>query len=121
MLSFLRLAFFSPRFFKPEHDFEQRTAKRPFLLRRSLPISKSCLPRSSFAFPGRQVVPVGPDWIHETKYDGYRLRLRQGHAANYPQRPPRAFSRSLLTRANWIGSLVFCINALVSMMKIVAV
>jgi hypothetical protein len=66
-------------------------------------------------------VPVGPDWIHETEYDGYRLRLRQGRAANYPQRPPRAFSRSLLTRANWIGSLVFCINALVSMMKIVAV
>lgn len=34
-----------------------------------------CLPTASKA------VPVGPDWIHEIKYDGYRLRVeRQGKA-----------------------------------------
>ncbi|WP_247438528.1 MULTISPECIES: hypothetical protein [unclassified Bradyrhizobium] len=32
-----------------------------------------CLPTAAKA------VPVGPDWIHEIKYDGYRLRVeRQG-------------------------------------------
>lgn len=34
-----------------------------------------CLP------PAAKAVPVGPDWIHEIKYDGYRLRVeRQGKA-----------------------------------------
>lgn len=34
-----------------------------------------CLPTAAKA------VPVGPDWIHEIKYDGYRLRVeRQGRA-----------------------------------------
>ncbi|MCK1569015.1 DNA ligase [Bradyrhizobium sp. 173] len=34
-----------------------------------------CLPKAAKA------VPVGPDWIHEIKYDGYRLRVeRQGKA-----------------------------------------
>lgn len=34
-----------------------------------------CLPTAAKA------VPVGPDWIHEIKYDGYRLRVeRQGKA-----------------------------------------
>ncbi|MCS3929554.1 ATP-dependent DNA ligase [Bradyrhizobium elkanii] len=32
-----------------------------------------CLPTAA------KVVPAGPDWIHEIKYDGYRLRVeRQG-------------------------------------------
>ena len=32
-----------------------------------------CLPTAA------KVVPTGPDWIHEIKYDGYRLRVeRQG-------------------------------------------
>jgi ATP-dependent DNA ligase len=32
-----------------------------------------CLPTAAKA------VPAGPDWIHEIKYDGYRLRVeRQG-------------------------------------------
>ncbi|MET4364279.1 ATP-dependent DNA ligase [Bradyrhizobium sp. LB8.2] len=32
-----------------------------------------CLPTAAKA------VPVGPDWIHKIKYDGYRLRVeRQG-------------------------------------------
>jgi len=26
-------------------------------------------------------VPSGPDWIHEIKYDGYRLRLEPNHPA----------------------------------------
>ena len=30
-----------------------------------------CLPRKSDA------VPTGPDWLHEVKYDGYRLRLER--------------------------------------------
>ncbi|MCW1996253.1 bifunctional non-homologous end joining protein LigD [Bradyrhizobium diazoefficiens] len=34
-----------------------------------------------FCLPSRGVaVPSGPDWLHEVKYDGYRLRLeREGH------------------------------------------
>jgi bifunctional non-homologous end joining protein LigD len=30
-----------------------------------------CLPTKSDA------VPTGPDWLHEVKYDGYRLRLER--------------------------------------------
>jgi hypothetical protein len=30
-----------------------------------------CLPKSGKA------VPSGPDWLHEVKYDGYRLRLER--------------------------------------------
>ena len=30
-----------------------------------------CLPTKSTS------VPVGPDWLHEIKYDGYRLRLER--------------------------------------------
>ena len=25
----------------------------------------------------KKVVPSGPDWIHEVKYDGYRIRLER--------------------------------------------
>ena len=31
-----------------------------------------------FCLPTRgQKVPAGPDWIHEVKYDGYRMRLER--------------------------------------------
>jgi ATP-dependent DNA ligase len=31
-----------------------------------------------FCIPtAKKVVPSGPDWIHEIKYDGYRLRLER--------------------------------------------
>ena len=30
-----------------------------------------CLPTKSYA------VPTSPDWLHEVKYDGYRLRLER--------------------------------------------
>ena len=30
-----------------------------------------CLPTAA------KVVPAGPDWIHEIKYDGYRLRVER--------------------------------------------
>jgi hypothetical protein len=30
-----------------------------------------CIPTKS------TIVPVGPDWLHEVKYDGYRLRLER--------------------------------------------
>ena len=33
-----------------------------------------CLPSSGKA------VPSGPDWIHEIKYDGFRVRLERGGA-----------------------------------------
>ena len=46
-----------------------------------MPTTEFCLPT-----PGK-AVPRGPDWIHEVKYDGYRLRLeRDGDRA-------RPFSR----------------------------
>jgi ATP-dependent DNA ligase len=37
------------------------------------------LPRSPpFSLPTRATtVPTGPDWLHEIKYDGYRLRLER--------------------------------------------
>ena len=34
-------------------------------------IFEFCLPTKSDA------VPTGPDWLHEVKYDGYRLRLER--------------------------------------------
>ena len=34
-----------------------------------------CLPTKSTS------VPSGPDWLHEVKYDGYRLRLEAKAAA----------------------------------------
>jgi ATP-dependent DNA ligase len=50
-----------------------------------------CLPT------GAKVVPDGPDWIHEIKYDGYRLRVERngdrvrlitrGHPSQTSQRP----------------------------------
>ena len=31
-----------------------------------------------FCLPTRStIVPVGPEWLHEVKYDGYRLRLER--------------------------------------------
>ena len=31
-----------------------------------------------FCVPTRStIVPSGPDWLHEIKYDGYRLRLER--------------------------------------------
>jgi hypothetical protein len=39
-----------------------------------------CLPKSGKA------VPSGPDWLHEVKYDGYRLRVeRHGGVAPFEQ------------------------------------
>jgi bifunctional non-homologous end joining protein LigD len=36
------------------------------------------MPKDLFCLPtGRKVVPAGPDWIHEVKYDGYRLRVER--------------------------------------------
>jgi len=35
-----------------------------------------------FYLPTRStVVPHGPDWLHEVKYDGYRLRLKRDGTA----------------------------------------
>jgi hypothetical protein len=32
-----------------------------------------------FCIPtAKEIVPAGPDWIHEVKYDGYRGRLSRG-------------------------------------------
>jgi ATP-dependent DNA ligase len=46
-----------------------------------MPIFLECVHLSEFCLPSRGVaVPSGPDWLHEVKYDGYRLRLeREGH------------------------------------------
>jgi bifunctional non-homologous end joining protein LigD len=30
-----------------------------------------------FCLPTKSAVPTGPDWLHEIKYDGYRLRLER--------------------------------------------
>ncbi|ULK98827.1 RNA ligase family protein [Bradyrhizobium sp. I71] len=36
-----------------------------------LPALEFCLPTAA------KTVPIGPDWIHEIKYDGYRLRVER--------------------------------------------
>ena len=40
-------------------------------LGRMLKAFEFCLPT------GARAVPAGPDWLHEIKYDGYRLRLER--------------------------------------------
>jgi bifunctional non-homologous end joining protein LigD len=36
------------------------------------------LRRFEFCIPTRAtIVPRGPDWLHEVKYDGYRLRVER--------------------------------------------
>ncbi|MET3307922.1 ATP-dependent DNA ligase [Bradyrhizobium diazoefficiens] len=44
------------------------------------------MPKFEFCRPtARKVVPDGPDWIHEVKYDGYRGRLiRAGSEVKLP-------------------------------------
>jgi hypothetical protein len=53
-----------------------------------------CLPT------GAKVVPDGPEWLHEIKYDGYRLRVdRDGVRGGYDwptALKSKATSRSLL-------------------------
>ncbi len=40
-----------------------------------------CLPTKATS------VPAGPDWLHEVKYDGYRLRLEREGGACAPDHP----------------------------------
>jgi bifunctional non-homologous end joining protein LigD len=35
------------------------------------------MPQIEFCLPTTKAVPSGPDWIHEVKYDGYRLRVER--------------------------------------------
>jgi bifunctional non-homologous end joining protein LigD len=36
------------------------------------------MPRFEFCIPTRGTsVPAGPEWFHEVKYDGYRLRVER--------------------------------------------
>jgi ATP-dependent DNA ligase len=43
------------------------------------------MPKDLFCIPtAKTTVPAGPDWIHEVKYDGYRVRVESG-----AQRRPR--------------------------------
>jgi bifunctional non-homologous end joining protein LigD len=37
----------------------------------AMPIDLFCIPTA------KQAVPAGPEWIHEVKYDGYRLRVER--------------------------------------------
>jgi bifunctional non-homologous end joining protein LigD len=46
----------------------------------------------------KKVVPAGPDWIHEIKYDGYRLRVeRDGNRVRLLSK-----SMDLTDRYRWI-------------------
>jgi hypothetical protein len=45
-----------------------------------------CLPTKAAAFPS------GPDWLHEVKYDGYRL-LEERHLFSGFQNPPQHHER----------------------------
>ncbi|MET4170944.1 bifunctional non-homologous end joining protein LigD [Bradyrhizobium sp. LA6.1] len=61
--------------------------------------------RSAFEFclpTPAKVVPAGPDWIHEIKYDGYRLRVeRQGKSV-------RLFTRN---GHDWTGRFPWIVEA----------
>jgi bifunctional non-homologous end joining protein LigD len=36
------------------------------------------MPKDLFCIPtAKKAVPAGPDWIHEVKYDGYRVRVER--------------------------------------------
>jgi bifunctional non-homologous end joining protein LigD len=38
----------------------------------------AAMPKDLFCIPtAKQAVPAGSDWIHEVKYDGYRLRVER--------------------------------------------
>jgi hypothetical protein len=38
----------------------------------------AAMPKDLFCIPtAKTAVPAGPDWIHEVKYDGYRLRVER--------------------------------------------
>ena len=51
-----------------------------------------------FCIPTRAtILPTGPDWLHEIKYDGYRLRLERDGKAY-------AGSRAVGTRIRWLDS-----------------
>ena len=71
-----------------------------------------CLPT------GAKVVPDSPDWIHEIKYDGYRLRVeRDGAAADRPRAMrsarycvmmPQSASAPSMSRRAWCFSIAKC-------------
>ena len=48
-------------------------------IRRRIPVFGACLKRFfEFCLPtNATTVPSGPDWLHEVKYDGYRLRVER--------------------------------------------
>ncbi len=58
--------------------------KTKFLARKfAIPISRTYLAAMKFEFclPTRATtVPAAPEWFHEIKYDGYRLRLERDGA-----------------------------------------
>jgi ATP-dependent DNA ligase len=51
----------------PKIAGDKNAAANPYLQR----MFEFCLPT------GAKIVPDGPDWIHEIKYDGYRLRVER--------------------------------------------
>lgn len=51
-----------------------------------------CLPTAGKA------VPAGDDWIHEVKYDGYRMRVARSGKTVRARMPRDAISRARLTR-----------------------
>ncbi|MGN8549127.1 hypothetical protein ACQPTN_32445 [Bradyrhizobium sp. 13971] len=54
------------------------------------------MPKFEFCLPTvGKVVPAGPEWFHEIKYDGYRLRPR----AQWRSRPADHQGRSRLDEA----------------------
>jgi len=56
--------------------------------RRRMPILPSMRGTFEFCLPTKSdAVPTGPDWLHEVKYDGYRLRVeRDGDRLGLPTR-----------------------------------
>ncbi len=78
--------------------------------RRSHPYLSRMFKSFEFCLPTRSTtVPSGPDWLHEVKYDGYRLRLerdgdrvrlitRSGH--NWTERYPWIVEAARKVRQN---------------------
>jgi ATP-dependent DNA ligase len=87
---------------------ESQTSVRMPILQAVPAIFSTMQPIFNFCLPTKpDAVPTGPDWLHEVKYDGYRLRLeRDGDRVrlitpggyNWADRYPRIAEAALKNR-----------------------
>ena len=68
--------------FDLKFDFEQGHREAALFSEAVAPYLKFMSTAFAFCLPtAAKVVPAGPDWVHEIKYDGYRLRVERNGKA----------------------------------------